>query len=269
MKAALKKDWFERELTVEIIVGAFMVMIFLGLGYFTIILSREAWFSKKQPMEVFFANVMGLREEDSVVVRGMPVGKVTRLELHPTKQGVNVSLSLDKTLHMKKDYRIQVVATSILGGRQLQISEGTEGYPDLPQGSFYRGQDPHDIMADAADIMSSLRHGVVEGKMIDNLRDASADIKQLTQRLSQGKGTLGKLMSEDDQLYRDLASAVGSLKNIADKVERGEGALGKLVQSDTFYQQLDSLVEEVRNAVDDFRETAPLVTFTSIFFGAF
>lgn len=265
----MKKDWFSRELTVEIIVGAFIVMIFLGLGYFTIILSRETWFGKKVRMEVFFTNVMGLREGDSVVVRGMPIGKVQQLSLSDTKQGVDLVLTLDKALHMKKDYRIQVAATSILGGRQLVVEEGSETNPDLPPGSFFRGMDPHDIMADAADIMSALRKGVVEGKMVDNLRDASVDLKDIAQRLNQGKGTLGKLLSEDEKLYNDLSSAVASLKNVADRVERGEGALGKLIQSDTFYEQLDSLVEEVRNAVDDFRETAPLVTFTSIFFGAF
>ena len=34
----MRKDCVARELTREIIVGAFMVMILLGLGYFTIIL---------------------------------------------------------------------------------------------------------------------------------------------------------------------------------------------------------------------------------------
>ena len=265
----MKREWFHKELTVEVIVGAFIVMIFLGLGYFTIILSREAWFSKKYTMEVFFKNVMGLRVEDNVTARGMSVGKVKKLEFDETKNGVKVILSLDKPLHMKKDYKIQVSATSILGGRQLEIFEGSENLPEISMDSFFVGKDPYDIMADAAEIINSIRKGVVEGKMVDNLRDMASDIKQITQRLNEGKGTLGKLLSEDETMYNDLKDAVASLRNIVAKIEKGEGALGKLIGDDNFSNQITSLVEEVRNAVDDFRETTPLVTFTSIFFGAF
>lgn len=264
----MKKDWFQKELTVEIIVGAFIVMVFLGLAYFTIILSRDTWFSKKYTMEVCFKNVMGLRVEDNVVARGMPVGKVKKLDLDDSTCGVRVVLSLDKSLTMHKDYKIQVVATSILGGRQLEIYEGSENMPEVPMNAQFVGKDPYDIMADAAEIINSLRKGVVEGKMVDNLRDMSSDLRQITKRLNEGKGTLGKLLSEDEKMYNDLAQAVESLRNIVTKVERGEGALGKLVSDDTLYNQMDSLMEEVRNAVDDVRETAPLVTFTSIFFGA-
>jgi len=264
----MKKDWFEKELTMEIIVGSFVVMIFIGLFYFTVILSREAWFSTKYTMEVVFKSVIGLRVEDNVIARGMPVGKVKKLELDNSRQGVKVTLSLDKKLNMKKDYKIQVIATSILGGRQLEIFEGSEHAPEIPMDTMFIGKDPYDIMADAAEIINSLRQGIVEGKMADNLRDMASDIRQITQRLNEGKGTLGKLLSSDETMYNDLTNTVASLRNIISKIERGEGMLGKLINDETLYKQVNSLVEEIRNTVDDIRETAPLVTFTSIFFGA-
>ena len=42
-----------------------------------------------------------------------------------------------------------------------------------------------------------------------------------------------------------------------------------MMQDDTMYNEVNDLVGEARAAIDDFRETAPIVTFTSIFFGAF
>lgn len=265
----MKKDWIARELTIEVIVGAFMVMIFLGLGYFTIVLSKEAWFTKKYPMEVIFKDVMGLREGDNVVVRGMPVGKVKSLDLDEKGEGVVVSLTLDKKLHMKKDYKIVVVSTSILGGRYLQIYEGSEDLPELSAESVFYGKEPYDLMADAAELINAVKEGIIKGGVIDNLKSAASQIKEITERLNAGKGTLGRLLSEDDQLYRDFSAAVSSLKNIAARVEKGEGVLGQLVQNDTLYKEIQQAVEEIRAAVDDFRETAPITTFTSIFFGAF
>ena len=51
---------------------------------------------------------------------------------------------------------------------------------------------------------------------------------------------------------------------------------GKLVEqrpeegtAKELYQQIQALVREGRAALDDLRETSPVTTFTSIFFGAF
>lgn len=265
----MKKDWIDRELTIEVIVGAFMVMIFLGLGYFTIVLSKEAWFVKKCPMEVIFKDVMGLGEGDNVVVRGMPVGKVKSLDLDEKGEGVVVSLMLDEKLHMKKDYKITVVSTSILGGRYLQIYEGSEDLPELSAESVFRGEKPYDLMADAAELVNAVKEGIIDGGVVDNLKSAASQIKEITERLSMGKGTLGRLLSEDDQLYQDFSAAVSSLKNIAGRIEKGEGMLGQLVHDETLYKEIQQAIEEIRLTVDDYRETAPIVTFTSIFFGAF
>lgn len=263
----MRKDWFARELTMEIVVGAFIIMIFLGLGYFTIILSREKWFGPKYTMEVVFKDVMGLRDGDSVVVRGMPIGKVNRLELE--KDGVHVFLTLDEELHMKEDYRITVISTSILGGRYLQIYEGSEDLLELPEGSFFRGEEPYDIIADAAELVNAVKEGIIEGGVIDNLKDAAGQIKEIITRLNAGEGTFGKLLSKDDKFYEDLEATVASLRDITGRIEKGQGFVGQLVQDENLYEEIQQAIEEARALLDDFRETAPVVTFTSIFFGAF
>jgi phospholipid/cholesterol/gamma-HCH transport system substrate-binding protein len=285
----------------EIIVGAFMVMVLLGLGYFTIILSRETWFSRSYGMEVRFDHVMGLREGDSVVVRGMPVGKVKTMRLEA--DGVHVLVSLDELLDMREGYKIRVMATSVLGGNHLSIDEGPEGI-SLPIDTVFEGQEPYDLIADAAEVVSAIREGLVDGKVIENLRVSVESLRTMIGRVHDGKGTLGRLLSEDDTLYRDLSQAVASLRAVAERlekgegtlgrlvsaddrtyedlsaairslrevaarIERGEGLLGRLVQDDALYTELEGTVKEVRAAVDDFRESSPVVTFTSIFFGAF
>jgi phospholipid/cholesterol/gamma-HCH transport system substrate-binding protein len=208
-----------------------MVLIFLGMAYFTIILSREAWLTKKYPVEVMFTHVMGLREGDNVVVRGMPVGKVKALKL---EQGdVRVILSLDQPVYLRTDYVVTIVATSILGGRYLEIKEGSRERPPLPEGNLVRGRDPHDLLGDATEIFSALKHSLIEEGTLDNFRAVSAQLKDIATRVGQGKGTVGKLLSEDSKMYDDLAAAVTSLKDVAGRLERGEGPLGKLLSKDS------------------------------------
>ncbi len=301
----MKKDWRERELTMEVVVGAFMVMIFLGLGYFTIILSKEAWFTEKTEMHVSFGNVMGLRDGDSVVVRGMPIGKVKSLELVQDDSGcgVCVTLMLDKPLVIHEKYKMKIVSTSMLGGRQLQIHEGLESARVLDL-DIYVGNDPHDIMQDAADIVNAARTQVVNGEVFKKIRNVTDQVQEMVTRVNSGKGVLGKVLSEDETLYSDLeasvaslrgvitrvaqgegavgklladdstlyddlTSAVAALKRVAEGIDKGEGSVGRMIKDDTLYDDVEATVGEVRAAIDDFRETSPVTTFSSIFFGAF
>jgi len=336
----MKKDWRERELTMEIVVGAFVVMILLGLGYFTIILSKETWFSDKTEMHVTFKDVMGLRDGDSVVVRGMPIGKVKNLTLTESDKcsGVCVTLMLDSKLTMHDGYEIKIISTSILGGRQMHIDEGPFD-AEVVDLDIYRGREPYDIMEDAADIVNAARNEIIDGEVFANIRSITdhindivmrvnsgkgllgamisddaefsrdiqgsvkslrtilagvedgkgligqllaedsglagdleasmSDLRKILDRVEQGRGSLGKFVAEDATLYSDISETMASLKNITARIERGEGSIGRFIVEDTLYEEVEATVGEVRATIDDFRETAPITAFSSIFFGAF
>ena len=329
-------------MTMELIVGTFMFMILLALGYFTIVLGHANLFVKKFPLTVEFEDVMGLRKDDNVVQRGMTFGKVKSLHIEGDK--VSVLCLLDSPVRLRKDYRITIVTTSILGGRYMEIKEGSPSADYLADGVTPQGERPYDLMAEAATVVHDIRFALNEGGILTNLESAiasakdivgkvnqgegtlgrlvndaslytninslaqdaravaaqlreitdriskgqgtlgkliqddsvytnvlaiTANLRDLSQRLEDGQGTLGKLLSKDDQLYQDLASTAASLKDVTGKIQRGEGLLGKLVNDDTLYKDVKQALGEVRAAVDDFRETSPVVSFTSILFGAF
>jgi phospholipid/cholesterol/gamma-HCH transport system substrate-binding protein len=241
----MKKEWQVRETTTEVVVGAFVLMVLLGLGYFTIILTRENLFQKKFTREVLFTDVMGLRDGDSVVVRGMPVGKVKSLDLK--QDGVHVLLSLDQDIRPHDDYKIIIISTSILGGRYLEIKEGQAEHL-VSDGVVLRGEVPQNLMEDAAEAVSAIKKGLTEGGIIDNLKKTLADISQVAERLNQGKGTLGKLLSEDDTIYADLKATTASLKEITGRLERGEGTLGKLFsKDDQLYRDVSETAASLKN----------------------
>jgi phospholipid/cholesterol/gamma-HCH transport system substrate-binding protein len=302
----LKKNWREREMTMEIVVGTFMVMILLGLGYFTIILSKESFFQEKHELMVMFEDVRGLRVGDNVFLRGMPVGKVKSLQLDCAKscRGVQVTLNLDMPVALREGYEFRIVPTTLLGGLQLQILEGRADGPVVEK-EVYIGAPPHDLMGHAAEIVAAARKEIIEGDVFGRLRSVVTQVDEMVTRVNAGQGIVGKLLSDDDTVYKDIAAVaagareivegltsgegmagrllaedsnavfedleaiVKGLRNVVDKVERGEGTIGKLLAEDTIYAEIEATIQEVRAAVDDFRETAPITTFSSIFFGAF
>ncbi len=341
----MKQKTVEWQMMTELVVGVFLLAIFAGLFWFTIILMRQNIFVKKYAVQVRFQEVMGLQDGDNIVVRGMPVGKVTKLVLGQTRdEGVTVIGELSAPLQLRTDYRARIITTSILGGRYMEIEEGTPQADVLADTTHLRGESPVDLMEEATALVHDLKRSLNEGGVLKNLeatmeevrgvvtklnqgegtlgklitekalyedltaitkdlREASAQVNQvvtgvnrgegtigkllkedrvyndlarlssnlvaISDRLNEGKGTLGKLLSEDDQLYQDLSATAASLKKITAQVENGEGLLGRLIQDDSLYTDAQAAIKELRAAIDDFRETSPITSFTSILFGAF
>ncbi len=372
----MRKDIIRHELTLEWIVGTFMFIVLLALAYFTIIIGSDNLFRRTYPLKVYFEDVAGLREGDNVTVHGMAIGKVNNLTLD--NDWVRVECSLDRILEIREDYRMEVLETSVLGGRQLRIDLGSPDAPRLPGDVRLIGEPPIDLMAEAGKMISEIRYALTEGGVLDqltegtarlnrvagrldrgegtvgalltddtvyrdltgitaNLNDFSArvndmiaaiergegtlgmllkndgigrelddilgningiaarlragegslgrllsddaiaddlesvlsDVSAVTKSLRAGRGSLGKLLADDAALYDDLAQTMAALRKVAQSVEAGEGSLGKLMTDDALYRQVTALINEVRATVDDFRESSPLTTFSSILFGAF
>ncbi|MEI7850469.1 MAG: MlaD family protein [Kiritimatiellales bacterium] len=301
-------DKYIKDLSIEVLVGFFMFIILIALGVFTIILSRQNFLQKKYPVAVNFEEVSGLRDGDNVFLRGMKVGVVKETVLKDNQ--VVVRADLDVPVQFREGYKVEVVASSMLGGKQLKIEEGPVNAQPIPEGTVINGTTPTDILEELGAAVASVR-GITDqissgkgtvGKLIyddavyDNLRDVTdklakgegtlgklindeavytdlkasmSNLKEISERLANGEGTLGKLMSKDDQLYQDISASMANIRNITDKVGSGEGTLGKLVNDDEVYNEARKLLGELRAAIDDMRETSPVTTFSTVFFGAF
>jgi phospholipid/cholesterol/gamma-HCH transport system substrate-binding protein len=290
-----------QETSMEVTVGAFMFMILLALGFFTIVLSRQNIFTTSYRVDVVFDNVKGLREGDNVFVRGVSIGKIKTLQIKP--DGVHVAVNLEQPVELHEDYAIEILPSSVLGGRYLNIYEGSHSTPQLAKGALVKGVTPVDLIDEATRTTQMIKKALDEGKIIENLKATmaqlndvtaklskgegtigklmaddtvyndlhaiTANLKDISERAAKGKGTIGKLLAEDDQLYNNLVEASTSIKNISASIEKGDGTIGKLIKDDKLYDEIAMTLHEARAAIDDFREAAPITTFSSIFFGAF
>lgn len=283
-----------QQTSLEVMVGFFIVLVLVVLGYITIVLSQQNLFGTSHNLTVVFDQVTGLIKGDKVFVKGVDVGRVKSLAVQ--RDGVHAELTMDYPVQLHQNYKISVTPSSVLGGKFVDVYEGSADKPLLPDGTPIVGSGPVDFLSELSDGVKAVRQTLEGGGVLGNLEKTMDNVGELTQRLrdgqgtigrllvedalytnllavserlSQGEGTLGKLMSSDDTLYRDLSATVASLKESAETINRGEGTLGKLIKDDGVYKQIDGLMVEVRATLDDLRETTPIVSFSSIFFGAF
>lgn len=138
-----------------------------------------------------------------------------------------------------------------------------------------------------------------------NASEASADLKAavsnanvVATRLANGEGPLGRLMSSDETVLDDLKGAIAafrtacesfditelkgeakdvvaragtlvdSLTAVAERLKNGEGTLGRLAADDTLYKEMEGLIRDVRQVIDNYRDTTPISTFSSLATGA-
>jgi phospholipid/cholesterol/gamma-HCH transport system substrate-binding protein len=83
------------------------------------------------------------------------------------------------------------------------------------------------------------------GPVAEKADVALTQISTVMRDVGEGKGTLGKLV-KDDQLYYDTKEVVASLKSISSDVAEGKGTLGKLVKDDQLYNDARDTMQNVK-----------------------
>ena len=141
----------------------------------------------------------------------------------------------------------------------------------------------------------------VYGDLTNAVADAKAmlaNASEISERIKNGEGTVGKLLSSDSDLYADLKDAVASFKKaceqiklpetldkdvaeimdganklvanlteVSEKLKNGEGTLGKLTSESEMYDEVQGLLKDVRQVLDNYRDTTPISTFGSLIMG--
>ena len=78
------------------------------------------------------------------------------------------------------------------------------------------------------------------------------------------------MLSSDDEVYTNLNATVANLRLVTDRIAQGKGTLGKLMSEDSeMFDNINGAVSDVREMLDDAREASTLSTFSSMLFSGF
>jgi len=256
-------------ITLEFLVGIFFFAALGLLLYFTAVINGKSWFTDKGnfPLEIKFQSVDNLSVNDKVFLRGMEIGTVKGFALDEKHHDVLVTAILDHKINFYEDYLIEIRHTSLLGGKHIYLQPGTAG-KGLTKDKPLQGSAPGDIFHEISFLLKSLRDDeaklrkeLLEGELIDNVKEAAKSIKEtsaqfqkIVNSVEEGKGTLGKLV-QDPSLYDDaqamftkIDEASKELTSLMREIKTGKGTLGKLVTDDTAYNNLDKAIRDLQEA---------------------
>jgi len=205
----------------EIAVGALFFMAMAILAYYTVIMSHEII----EPKEQYYMTVIFPNVEGLKLTDKVKVNGVLSgsvEEIGLYKHQVMVKFRMYNIFTLYENYIIKIKSEAALGGRHVSI------YPGVPvdlDGKEYREIDSFEnLRGSLDDPLSSITALIDENR--ENIHVTFRNIREITDKINSGKGTIGRLLNKGD-----------------------------------VHAQTDELVKELREAIEDAREQAPITSF--------
>jgi phospholipid/cholesterol/gamma-HCH transport system substrate-binding protein len=207
--------------------------------------------SPKYRLKTYLPEVAGLTSGAPVRVDGVEVGNVESIRLLPRTPGKAADKNKNIEVVMRVDRRNQgdiltdstasLVTEGLLGNRYVNITRGFTGTP----------------IGDAGVIPGAEEKAMKEvversAELLGNLSALSDNVQELIQGVQEGKGSLGKLLT-DEQAYNHLNSILAKGDSMISDVQAGQGTLGKLVTSDEMYTKVNQGLDHVNVILADVR----------------
>ena len=272
--------WSELKIGVVTIVALSIAAMLI----FTLTGSRGlVW--QRYSLKTRFGNVAGLAVGSPVRIAGKEVGTVKAVEL----EGELVDITFD----VNKQYRTVITSTSmarlgsvsLLGQAAIDITPSARGTVIPDWGYVPAGRMPAQI-ADLSDsatqsigeitgLIQDMRSGKgTAGKMMTDdqlyveLHKFVAAAGDVTRGLQQGKGSIGRFL-KDPKMAQSLEASVRNLQDITAQINAGQGSLGKLMKDPAFSDALTGATSNMRTITENLKNgegtMGKLMTDTSLF----
>lgn len=188
-----------------------------------------------------FANLKGLKTGDEVLMAGVKIGSVAQTRLG--NQRVEAVLAIDPKVQIPNDAVAAVETSSLLGAQHLAVSFGHSS-TYLKDGDELKTKNTVD-MSEVISQLGSL------GAKLEQVADG------VSKALGGGEEGSKSLFNKLDQLVTDngpkLTETVANLQDITSKIKNSEGTLGKLVNDPKLHDELLVSVTEIKQAAADAR----------------
>ncbi|MCT7368644.1 MCE family protein [Mycolicibacterium llatzerense] len=262
------------KLPTRALIVAAVVALVLGGGYFAL----QA-FDRMSHTEVvgYFDNSNQLFAGDDVMIQGVPVGKVEKIE--PQPQRVKVTFWFADKYKVPAEAKAVILSPQLVTGRAIQLIPPYRGGPTMSGGAVIpqnrtavpvEWDQVRSQLQRLADLLKPDQPGGVStlGGFIntaaDNLRGQGASIRESVIKLSQAVSILGDHSNDLFTTFKNLSTLVSALQDSTGLLERLNGNLaevsGLLADDPTkigrALSDMGSVADDLRTFVADNKEAA-------------
>ena len=205
----------------------------LVLAAGVIVAMRTAGDTARTIVVAYFDNSNGVFAGDDVRIRGVPVGKILRVEPQPLRS--KISFWFDRKYKVPADAKAAILSPQLVTGRAIQLTPPYAGGPTMADGAVI-GQDRTAVPVEWDDLRAQLQRltellkptqpggvstlGALINTAADNLRGQGATIRDTVIKLSQAVSALGDHSNDIFTTLKNLSTLVSALHDSADLLEQ-------------------------------------------------
>jgi phospholipid/cholesterol/gamma-HCH transport system substrate-binding protein len=223
----------------EIKVGIFVIVGLIVAGVIIFMIGDERRvFDRHYDLNATFTDVAGIKPGAPVRMGGVDVGVVNTVAFgtNPTDKLLHIGFSVVGAAHdrIRKDSKVTISNKGLLGDKMLEITQGSEGQPLIPDGGTVDSTQPEDLQKylDKANEILDLAHGTLE------------NLKSLTGGAA------------DPQVQKDLKSSIHSMSLLLGDASANDGFVHRLLTDPKMADHLDQDFIEARRAAASFERVA-------------
>ncbi|MGD0169596.1 MAG: outer membrane lipid asymmetry maintenance protein MlaD [Smithella sp.] len=132
---------------VETIVGIFVFLGLICIGYMTVKLGKVSFFQDEYyPIIAKFIAVTGLRAGNPVDIMGIEIGRVEKITMDQENQKAVVEIKIKKGVKIYDDAIASIKTEGLMGDQYISIDPGGSGTLLGPHGTITETQAPVDIL---------------------------------------------------------------------------------------------------------------------------
>ncbi len=179
-----------------IAVGVFIIVGILFLvGGVLSVGNLHSTFQKKMTISTVFSDVNGLQQGNNIWFSGVKIGTVKKLELiGGDRVRVTMNINTESQQFIRRDAKVKLSTDGLIGSKIIVIYGGTSGAGSIREGDHLKTE-----------------NALSTEEMMATLQKNNVNILMLTEKLANGEGTLGRLLTNDD-IYNNLASTSAALQ---------------------------------------------------------
>jgi phospholipid/cholesterol/gamma-HCH transport system substrate-binding protein len=240
------------------LVGAFVIggLLLFALGLF-LIGNRRMLFERNFDVYTHFTNISGLQNGALVRVAGMEAGEVRQIEVPGGPGGqfrVRLRIREDLQPMLRADSIASIQNDGLVGNKFVQVQAGTEGGEPIGDGSTIASQEPFDF----ADALRRLNETIdVVTEIVEEVKvNVEGALNAVTETAKDAQTLMADVGVEIREITTSTQKATEDIMVITTGVREGRGTVGKLLTDDSLYQRTQQIADEAQKAMTDLREAA-------------
>lgn len=186
-----------------------------------------------------FETLKELKEGDEVRMAGVKIGAVGGTRLAGRR--AEAVLNIDREVKIKQDAKATIVMAGLIGTNYISIDLGSPEAPDLAEGAEIATRSSADFNSIMADL----------GNLGQKLDGALGSLSQSLAGTKDNPGLVQKLDKLVTENHESVTATVANLKDVTAKLNQGEGTLGKLINSPQLHDELLATITEIKGAAGE------------------